>query len=149
MPVYSENTAASVSAPAAAQTRPPASKPGQAGGILDKDAFLSLLITQLKYQDPMNPMEDTQFVAQMAQFASLEQMQNMNKSMSLSQGFALIGRHVSGSFKDGAGPASEVSGVAQGVSVKNGEVYVNVNGSEVPIGSITDVSDVSEVSGRQ
>lgn len=47
---------------------------------LDKDAFLQLLVTQLRYQDPLNPVDDKEFIAQMAQFTSLEQMQNLNKT---------------------------------------------------------------------
>lgn len=48
---------------------------------LGKDAFLKILITQLQNQDPTSPMDDREFIAQMAQFSSLEQMQNMTKAM--------------------------------------------------------------------
>ena len=49
---------------------------------LGRDDFLSILITKLKYQDPSAPMEDKQFIAQMAQFSTLEQMTNMAKDFS-------------------------------------------------------------------
>lgn len=51
------------------------------GGELDKHAFLELLVTQLRYQDPMNPSDNGEFLAQMAQFTSLEQVQNINSSL--------------------------------------------------------------------
>ena len=53
----------------------------QKGSNLDKDSFMLLLVTQFKYQDPLNPMEDKEFIAQMAQFSSLEQLMNLNTSM--------------------------------------------------------------------
>ncbi len=53
----------------------------QKGSEMDKESFLLLLVTQFKYQDPLNPMEDQEFIAQMAQFSSLEQLMNLNDSM--------------------------------------------------------------------
>ncbi|HEB10499.1 MAG TPA: flagellar hook assembly protein FlgD [Spirochaetales bacterium] len=68
---------------------------------LDKDDFLKILIIQLTHQDPTEPMKDTEFVAQMAQFSTLEQMSNMNAEMakvfnliSRSQALAILGKRV-------------------------------------------------------
>lgn len=57
---------------------PYASKPKSESGALDQSTFLNLLMAQLQYQDPLNPMEDKDFTAQLAQFSSLEQLNNIN-----------------------------------------------------------------------
>ena len=52
-----------------------------ANDSLDKDAFLQLLVTQMQYQDPLDPQDNSEYVAQLAQFSSLEQMTNVYKSV--------------------------------------------------------------------
>ena len=52
---------------------------------IDKDAFLKLLMTQLSNQDPLNPMDNTEFIGQMAQFTTIEQIQNLNANLQKSQ----------------------------------------------------------------
>src|SRR5690554_352678 len=52
----------------------------QQNDAMGKDAFLQLLVNQLRHQDPLSPVDDKEFLAQMAQFSSLEQMQNLNQS---------------------------------------------------------------------
>jgi flagellar basal-body rod modification protein FlgD len=64
------------------------------GDALGKDEFLKLMIVQMQNQDPLEPQKDTDFIAQMAQFSSLEQMLNMNKTIVLSAAVGLIGSSV-------------------------------------------------------
>jgi flagellar basal-body rod modification protein FlgD len=73
----------------------------EAGRSLGKDDFLKILLTQLTHQDPTKPLEDREFVAQMAQFSTLEQMSNMNGEiakvlavLAKSQAVALLGKTV-------------------------------------------------------
>src|SRR5438477_5187023 len=55
------------------------------GGAMGKDQFLHLLVTQLKYQDPLNPHDGAAMAAQLAQFSSVEQLQNINQALAAQQ----------------------------------------------------------------
>lgn len=80
---------------------------------LGKDDFLKLLITQLSNQDPTSPMENTEFIAQMAQFSSLEQISNMNNEFS----------KLTATFNS----SQAVSMIGKTVDLENGDIIVTGN----------------------
>lgn len=118
---------------------------------LGKDDFLKLLITQLRYQDPLNPLDDKEFIAQLAQFSSLEQMQNMSQSMSaflemsfFSQMSSLIDNEVSivHYFRDDNNELVEQEIVGKILEVKlteKGPYILLDNGEEYPMSSIVSI----------
>ncbi len=105
--------------------------------VLGKQEFLNLLVTQLRYQDPLKPMEDKEFVAQLAQFSALEQMQNLNKSFELLKAQSLIGRNiVATSLQDSS---KLIEGRVESVKIDGSNVYLRVNGTEVPLDNVKEV----------
>lgn len=104
-----------------------------AGQGLDKDAFLKLLTTQLRYQDPLNPMDQQQFAAQLAQFSALEQMQLANRYNLQQLGMMLLGRVVAG-----VDPTTEAawSGQVTGVALQGGEVLLTVGDKQYRLGDV-------------
>src|SRR5262249_21707516 len=96
-------------------------------GELGKDDFLRLLVTQLKYQDPMNPSDNQQFMAQMAQFAMVEGINNLESTLGSLQGVNLIGKQITytaddGSTKSGTATSIAMSGTTYTVKVGDDEV---------------------------
>lgn len=134
------------------------SKTGTDQSSLGKDDFLKLLVTQLKYQDPLEPVKDQDFIAQMASFSSLEQMNNLNTSFEklatafndnlfpqvlLQQASNLIGMNVSyqnpDSDTDSSTDTDIIQGVVESVIMKDGTPYLTVNGKEITVGSISKI----------
>ncbi len=108
---------------------------------LDKEAFLQLLVTQMKYQDPLNPSTDTQFVEQLATFSQLEQMQNLNQTYSNSQAFGLVGMYVDVAVKDSSGNISLESGYVDYVVMSNGKARLCINGALYSLDQLQQVYD--------
>jgi flagellar basal-body rod modification protein FlgD len=109
---------------------------------LGKDDFLKILITQLSQQDPTNPMKDQEFIAQMAQFSSLEQMKNISTGISrmeAKQSYSVVGKIVSG---PDLVTGEDVVGVAGAIFFDaEGKTYVRVNGRTIDIEKINLISD--------
>ena len=92
---------------------------------LGKDQFLKLFVAQLQHQDPMNPMQDQDFMGQMASFSTLEQVTNMAKASELSQSVGLLGRTVT--WTDSANVSQ--TGVVEKVNQKDGKTVLTINGT--------------------
>ena len=120
------------------------------GGALGQNAFLQLLAMQMKYQDPLAPQSNSQFVAQLAQFSTLEQMTNVSAeeqtlisaiggltaSSQMASATGLLGDTVSVTGSGG----SIVSGVVTAVASANGQVMLTVAGTQYQLGAVTSVS---------
>lgn len=121
------------------------------GSNLGKDDFVKLLMQQMKSQDPLEPTSNTESIAQMANFSSLEQTTNLNKSFqdlsrvlvmnSLANSAQVIGKYAT--IQDGS---QEISGKIIGTSLKNGEVMVKVRVEEgkdleYKLGSVISLSE--------
>ena len=121
----------------------PARAPKQ---TLDSEAFMSLLVTQLKNQDPSSPMDTNAMIGQTTQLAMMEQLTGMNKTSDENLALqmriaasALIGQQVSYLGKDG----TPVTGKAGSVSFAGGVPTVTIDGVEVNLDSISGITAAS------
>jgi flagellar basal-body rod modification protein FlgD len=124
------------------------------GDGLGKDSFLQLLMTQMRYQDPMNPADGTESIAQLAQFNALEQMQNLNDKFDkmlrwsqMTEASGLIGKQIDATVSkgidkdnDGTIDTAKVSGVVSQVNYVDGEPRLIVAGQEIRLGEVMKIS---------
>ncbi|MDR0951740.1 MAG: hypothetical protein LBM18_02340 [Oscillospiraceae bacterium] len=90
---------------------------------LGKESFLQLLAAQLQYQNPLEPAKDTEFIAQLAQFSSLEQISNLNATMNLFQSYSLAGKKVAATVTLDGGIKGTAIGTVQSVFNNKGTPY--------------------------
>lgn len=106
-----------------------ASKDMNTANGYDKDSFLKILVAQMKYQDPMEPTSNTEYISQYATFTQVEQLNNMANSMNLSRASELVGKTVTIEQTNAdTGKTTEVEGVVDFVSYSGNKAYVNING---------------------
>ncbi len=110
--------------------------------VANKNQFLLLLVNELQNQDPTAPTDEKQTLSQLAQFSQLEQMQNLNQTLSAGSGFsqvaqsaALIGKTVSTATSTDAG----VSGVVSSVSLQGGKTYLQIGSQSVDASTVTSI----------
>ena len=113
----------------------------QAKSQLGKNDFLSLLAAQMQYQDPMSPQSDTAFVAQLAQFSSLEQMQSLNSTMSIFQYYSLTGKYVYAEGMLADGSQAVVQGIVDAIISKDGKAYAQIGDMLIDASKISEVYD--------
>jgi flagellar basal-body rod modification protein FlgD len=132
--------------PTAGPTTDPSSSSSSSGG-LDQDAFLQLLVAQLKYQDPSSPVGSSQFMQQTATFTMVQQIQAMNSStqsvLALQQGLAassLVGKTAQYTLADGTTGSGTVTSASFGVA-SSSEPTVRIGDKDISLSNITTVGD--------
>ena len=110
---------------------------------LGQDAFLQLLMVQLKNQDPMNPMSNQDFIAQQAQFTQVTELQKLNETLtasnSLLQASSLIGKEVT--LIDPNNTSQRITGIVEGAIYTGQEAGITINGKNYPLGLIESIRE--------
>lgn len=108
---------------------------------LDKEAFLQLLVAQMKYQDPLEPTSNTEYISQLATFSSLEEMQNLNSTMETSQATNLVGKTVIVKVTSASGETTYVTGPVDYIVRENGNTYLSINNGLYSLDDLDTVVD--------
>lgn len=112
---------------------------------LDKDAFLQLLVAQMKYQDPLEPTSNTEYISQYATFSELEQMQNMSNTMELTRAANMVGQTVAVESVDSNGKSTSDMGVVDYISYENGKAMIWVNGNSYTLDEVVEIADAEYI----
>ena len=95
----------------------------------DKDTFLQILVAQMKYQNPLQPESNTEYISQYAIFSQIEQLSNIQNTLNLMRAENIIGKFVN--IKETInGQINEIFGKVDKITYKENTVYVNVNGKD-------------------
>ncbi len=119
-----------------------ATEKSSSGSKLGKDAFLQLLVTQMKYQDPLSPQDNSEYIAQLATFSQLEETQNMERTLENNQAASLVGKNVMVKTTSATtGEVSYVAGKVEYVAIENNKSYLSIDGKRYSIDQLDTVMD--------
>jgi flagellar basal-body rod modification protein FlgD len=115
-----------------------------ANGQLTGGDFMKLLISQVQHQDPLQPMTNAEFATQMAQFSTLQSIDELNSNFAqmlllqnLTQGANLVGKNV---VYQPTGETSTSQGIVQSVSLQNGQLLLQIGGQHVPLNQVQQIT---------
>ena len=108
---------------------------------LDKDAFLQILVAQMKYQDPLQPTSNTEYVSQLATFSQLEEVQNVSTTVDMQRASGLVGKYVFMKTTDASGNTTFPEGQVDYVVYQNGKAFLSINETLYDLADLDTVAD--------
>ena len=116
----------------------------------DKDSFMKILVAQMKYQDPLEPTSNTEYIAQYATFTEVEQISNLANAMSLSRASEMVGKQVTIVQENpDNGKKTEITGTVDYVNYSGNKAYLNINGNNYNVEDVVQVFDSEYASAQK
>ena len=106
-----------------------------------KDQFMQLLVAQMKYQDPLEPTSNTEYISEYATFTQVEQLSSMSDAMTLQTASNLVGKTVIVNTEDSSGNTVQIEGKVDYITYDNGDVYLNIDGNSYSADNVASVVD--------
>lgn len=119
--------------------------------VMGKEQFLQLLVAQLKHQDPLTPMDNAEYLGQLTQFSSMEQLINIYQEIAslrqdIGSASSLIGKEVTWNEYNESGQVVQAKGMVSSIISSDGLLFVEVDGKRIGLDFITQISSVSNES---
>lgn len=110
---------------------------------IDFDSFIQLLATELKYQDPTDPVDTSEYMSQMIGIGSLEALENIYSAANNSSAYSLIGKDVTYQYTNSSGNTATASGTVDSVIISGSNTYLTVDGTTVSLDDVVQVANSS------
>lgn len=109
---------------------------------VDKDFFMKLLVAQLKYQDPLSPVDNSEFMSQTAQFSTLEAIQALSDDFMENKLYSLLGKHcTANTLNNITGLSNEIEGIVESITLSGDDVLLKIGDHLVKPDSILKVQN--------